>query len=125
MNLLDFADALVHPSRSEGDSLIDIEAAWARNLLVLNYDLGPHRHQWEGLAVFGKFSSNMSITDGLGGETDTQYRDRANYMAGVAATVAHRLRADPALALHRKVRDERSLPHVWRRHLWPLIEGEW
>jgi len=123
MDLLEFADVLVHPSRSECDPLVIPEAAWKRCGLVLNFDLSP-LHQYAGRAQFGKFGSNVNLLTGMAGQTFTEYEDREGYMTGVAMGIAYQLQNDRVLALHREIRKRRSLRAVWRR-LEPLIEGEW
>lgn len=123
MDLLEFSDVLVQPSLSETDSIIVVEAAWKRSLLLLNFDL-PRFRLYQPYALFGKFSSNIDVTSGLDGQTITEYDNRDAYMSDVAASIAYRLRNDPALALHRQVRKERNLGAVWER-MWEVIEGEW
>lgn len=123
MDLVEFADVLVQPSVSETDSIVVLEAAWKRAGLLLNFDM-PRFRLYQPYALFGKFSSNIDVTTGLAGQTITEYEDRDAYMSDVAASIAYRLRNDPALALHRQVRKERNLDAVWER-MWEVIEGEW
>ena len=122
MDLLEYSDIFVHPSRSESDPLTVSEAAWKRCGLVLNYDL-PVFRLWEGGALLYKFSSNIDVTTGLPGTTETEYQDRGAYMAEVAGGIAYIMQANPVLANHVRIRKERSLEAVWSRHLWPAIEG--
>lgn len=121
MDLFEVADVLVHPSMSESDPLILPEAAWKRCGLVLNFDL-PVFRQYDGLALFGKFSSGIDVNTGMPGGTKTEYGDRAQYMRGVAAGVAYWMENNPVLAMHARMRKERSLEGVWPK-LWAAIEG--
>jgi len=123
MNLFDFADVLVHPSRSEGDPLIVPEAAWARCGLVLNFDL-PMFRLWQNRALLYKFSSNVDVATGMPGDTTTEYGDRRAYMRHVAGGIAHMMQNDPVLQNHMRMRKERSLKAVWEKHLWPAIEAD-
>jgi glycosyltransferase involved in cell wall biosynthesis len=123
MDLFEVADVLVHPSMSESDPLILPEAAWKRCGLVLNYDL-PVFRQHDGQALQYKFSSNIDVYTGLPGETRTEYADRAAYMRHVAAGIAYWTEQNPVLALHAKMRKERSLEGVWPK-LEAAIEGQW
>jgi glycosyltransferase involved in cell wall biosynthesis len=121
MDLIEFADVLVHPSMSETDSLVTLEAAWKRCGLVLNYDL-PRFREFEAYATMGKFSSNVDVATGLAGETRTQYGSRGEYMKGLAGAVLYQLQNNPVLAMRIKVRKERNLEAVGRR-LWAAIEA--
>lgn len=126
MDLLDYADVFIHPSRSESDPLIVPEAMWKRNLMVLNFDL-PVFRQYDGQALMGKFSSNVDIATGEVGETKTTYSDRAGYMSHMAQAILHMLRQDAVLLNHRQVRQTRSLEAVANHNLLPAIAGirEW
>ena len=122
MDLFEYSDIFVHPSRSESDPLTVPEAAWKRCGLILNYDL-PVFRLWEGGALLYKFSSNIDVSTGMPGTTETKYQDRGAYMAQVAAAIAYTMKTNPVLANHAKVRGERSLEAVWHKNLWPAIEG--
>jgi len=108
--LFEYGDILVHPSRSETDSIVAIEAAWARCGLVLNMDLRPF-HQWQEL-VWGKFSANIDITTGLLGTTETNYADRKMYMKNIANQIVYHMSNNPVLAGHVRVRQVKSLEAV-------------
>ena len=122
MDLFEYGDILIHPSTSESDPLIVPEAAWKRCGLVLNFDL-PVFRQYDGLALFGKFSSSVDVLTGLAGNTSTKYGDRAEYMKEMAAKIAYVMENNPVLNLHAKVRKERSPEGVWNKYLRPAIEG--
>jgi glycosyltransferase involved in cell wall biosynthesis len=122
MDLFDYADVFIHPSRSECDPLTVPEAAWKRNLLVLNYDL-PVFRLWDGGALHYKWSSNIDVNTGLPGETNTAYGNWRRYCADTAAAIAHMLQNDMPLANHRRVRQERSLEAVAARHFLPVVLG--
>lgn len=126
MELMDYADVFVHPSRSESDPLTVPEAMWKRNLMVLNFDL-PVFRQYDGQALMGKFSSNVDIATGEPGETKTNYSDRPGYMANLAQAIMHMLKQNTVLLNHRQVRQTRSLEAVANQNLIPAIAGirEW
>jgi glycosyltransferase involved in cell wall biosynthesis len=121
MDLFEVADILVHPSMSESDPLILPEAMWKRCGLVLNFDL-PVCRQYDGVALMGKFSSAIDVNTGMPGETTTDYGNRRAYMTGIAAAIAYQMENNPVLALHAKMRKERSLGGAWPK-LWAAIEG--
>lgn len=123
MDLFEVADVLVHPSMSESDPLILPEAAWKRCGLVLNFDL-PVFRQYDGQALQCKFSSSIDVCTGLPGRTKTEYADRKAYMRHVAAGIAYQMEQNPILALHAKMRKERSLEGAWPK-LEAAIEGQW
>ena len=120
MDLFEYSDVFIHPSRSESDPLTVPEAAWKRCGLILNYDL-PVFRLWQGGSLQYKFSSNIDTATGMPGETETSYVDRGGYMSDVAANIAYLMDTNPVLANHAKVRKERSLEAVWHKNLWPAI----
>ena len=122
MDLFDYADVFVHPSRSESDPLTVPEAMWKRNQLVLNFDL-PVFRQYDGRALFGKFSSNVDVTTGGVGETNTAYSNRTAYMKDMGKAVAYMIQQNPVLRNHRLVRQTRSLEAVRTKFLLPAIAG--
>ena len=121
MDLLEVADVMVQPSTTESYSRVMVEAAWKRCALVLNFDL-PIFRQYDGLALFGKFSSTVDVLTGHPGSTKTEYSDRSAYMRGMAAAIAYQMENNPVLKLHRQMRQERSLEGVWPA-FWAAIEG--
>ena len=121
LDIMELADVLVHPSRSESDPLILPEAAWKRCGLVLNFDL-PVFRQYDGQALMYKFSSAIDVMTGMPGETKTEHSDRAAYMAHVAAGIAYQMEHNSVLRLHAKMRKERSLEGVWPK-LWAVVEA--
>jgi len=120
MDLMDYGDLLIHPSKSESDPLILPEAAWKRCGLILNYDL-PYFRLYDGLSLLYKFSSNIDIATGLPGETNTNYSNRSDYMRDVAGGCAFVLRHNPVIRLHVQMRQTRSVEAVWAKSLWPVI----
>jgi glycosyltransferase involved in cell wall biosynthesis len=122
MDLFDYADVFIHPSRSESDPLTVPEAMWKRNQLVLNFDL-PVFRQHDGRALFGKFSSNVDVMTGGVGETTTTYGNRTTYMRDIARAVAYMVGQDMVLKNHRIVRQTRSLEAVRAKYLLPAIAG--
>ncbi len=121
MDLMDYADIFIHPSRSESDPLTVPEAMWKRCGLMMNFDL-PVFRQWDGKALFGKFSSNLDVLTGQPGETNTEYGNREMYMSEMASKIAYVLRNNPILANHVEVRKTRSLEAHWQ-NLWAAIES--
>lgn len=120
MDMIEYSDFLIHPSKSEADGLIVYEAMWKRAALLLNYDL-PNFRQHDGSAVFGKFSSNIDVHTGMPGSTETDYPNYELYMRQLAGTMLYHLQNNMVLANHIKVRQERSLTAVGR-HLLAAIE---
>ena len=121
LDLMDYADIFIHPSRSESDPLTVPEAMWKRCGLMLNFDL-PLFRQWDGKALFGKFSSNVDVLTGQPGETNTEYSNRDMYMYEMASKIAYILRNNPVLANHIEVRKTRGLEAHWQK-LWAAIEA--
>lgn len=122
MDLFDYADVFIHPSKSESDPLTVPEAMWKRNLLVLNFDL-PVFRQYDGRALFGKFSSAIDVHSSMPGETNTAYSNRRQYMVEMANSIAYMAQQDMVVLNHRQVRQTRSLEAVNQRYLLPTIQG--
>ena len=122
MDLFDYADVFIHPSRSEADPLTVPEAMWKGNLLVLNFDL-PLMRQWQGQAIMGKFSSNIDVNSGMPGETNTEYGNRKTYMRGIADAILYHAKQNPILLGHRQVRNERSIEASFWKTFWPVVSG--
>ena len=120
MDLFEYGDILIHPSMSESDPLIIPEAMWKGCGMILNFDL-PLFRQYDGKALFYKFSSAIDVNTGEPGETATNYANRAAYMAQVAAGIAYVMENNPVLYNHAYVRKNRSLEAIWSKHLWPTI----
>lgn len=122
MDLFDYADVFIHPSRSESDPLTVPEAMWKRNMLVLNFDL-PVFRQYDGRAIFGKFSSNIDVMTGDQGETNTTYGNRTEYMKTIGRAIAYMIEQNMVLKNHREIRKTRTIEAVRHRSLGPAIEG--
>jgi len=121
MDLMTLADFLIHPSRSECDPLIVPEAAWAKCGLLLNWDL-PLFRQYQGRALFGRFSSGIDVMSGMPGETKTRHSDWKAHMHQLASCIAYQMINNPILALHSEMRKSRSLEGAWPA-LEAAIEG--
>lgn len=122
MQLFEYADFLVHPSRSESDPLTLPEAMWQRCGMVLNFDL-PLFRLHEGSAIMGKFGSNIDVTTGMPGDTNTEYGSRTDYMRHIGEAIMYWVLYNPILANHVKVRQQRSLEAVAQNNLIPVLEG--
>ena len=123
MDLFEYSDIFIHPSRSESDPLTIPEAMWKRCGLMLNFDL-PIFRQYDGRALFGKFSSGIDVHTQMPGETKTSYEDRDGYMGNLASAIAYEMQNNMVLYNHANVRKERSLETVAQKHLIPAIESQ-
>jgi len=121
MELMEFSDVFIHPSRSEADGLILFEAAWKRCGLVLNFDL-PRFREFEQYSRQYKFSSNIDLLNGETGNTETNYKNRNQYFEDIAKSIIYDLEHNPVLAMRRKVKKERSLVNC-KRQLEIAIAG--
>jgi len=71
----------------------------------------------------GKFSSNIDVTTGKAGSTDTNYSSRSEYMKEMANAMLYLLENNPVIKGHVNVRQQRSLKACWKLHLGPMVEG--
>jgi len=123
MDLFEYSDVFIHPSRSESDPLTVPEAMWKRCGLMLNFDL-PVFRQYDGRALFGKFSSAIDVHTSMPGETNVEYQSRDGYMGSLAAAIAYEMQNNMVLYNHASVRKERSLEAVANKNLIPAIEAQ-
>jgi glycosyltransferase involved in cell wall biosynthesis len=115
------ADLLVLPSLSEAHSLVAMEAALCRQILVLNDDF-PAMAGWfpTGSVYSWHFSSNRMTTQYHGPAEDERERELA-YYTQKATALLYDLQFNPAWRAFSFVKRKRNLDAVRREYLDPLI----
>lgn len=119
------ADLFILPSLSEANSLVAMEAALAKNLMVLNEDFP---------ALPGGFPANACYQAHFGSRlVQTQYHPEGedprvgglqhelNYYTQVAARFLYERQFDPAWRAFSFVKRERNLEFCFKRFLEPLL----
>ena len=122
--LFEFTNTFILPSKSETYSLIAQEAAAKRNFVILNHDFPPFRSIYGDAPYYRQFSSNIDSANGMDGETNTRFADEKEYWKEVANYIGYVQDHTRVLALHNKIRQERNLSFVFRRHIEPLFVVE-
>jgi hypothetical protein len=123
-NLFEIANTFILPSRSETYSLIAQEAAARRNFCILNFDFPPFRSVYGDSPYYLKFSSNIDALSGGDGETNTKYQDEEAYWSDAAKYINYVQENTRVLALSNKIRKERNLDYVFKKHIEPLFFAE-
>ena len=127
------SNVFIMPSKSESYSLITQEAGLTKQVVVLNFDFLPFRDIFGENAIYRKYSSNIDIMSGMGGNTYTNYgpvnvsdeerkKYEKDYHFETAAMIVNRL-MHPEMALSIKLRKERNLDAVFKNQLEPLFYG--
>lgn len=115
------SNVFVMPSRSESYSLVTQEAALAYSVGILNDDFPPFREIFGKGPYYRKFSSNIDITSGLDGDTETKYDNEKGYFEDIARAINYDLTNNRVLTWNIKLRKERNLDTVWKKELEPII----
>ena len=134
--LMMYSNVYMHTSVSETYSLTTQEAGVGGAVVVLNGDFPPYRDIYGPNAIYRKYSSNWDLmasdkdayTDKTHTETKYGPQDATNreiyeeaYHHETAGMIANHLKNDPSLALQIKLRTERNLEAVFKKHLEPLF----
>ncbi len=112
--LLQLSHVFILPSLSEACSLVLLEAALSRNLLVLNEDFPPVREFAGDNALYFKFSSTVA---------KTTYASEAGYLSICARKMVDHIRGSPLLAQFDHVKRRFNEDHLFQTQLRPLIEN--
>lgn len=106
------------PSVSEGCSLIMLEAALTKNLIILNEDFPPSREFGEiNHALYMKLSSERGRI-----KVTTTYSDENAYYEKKAKEILVSLDNNPALKFNRKVLQKFNADWIFKNQLEPLIK---
>lgn len=121
-DLMMISNLFILPSRSETYSLIAQEAALCGNLLMLNYDFPPMRSIYGDAPLYGKFSSNIDISTGQDGNTETNYSPNFEaYTHDLALRICYHLEHDRSLALRTMIRKQRNNQAIFKKQIEPLF----
>jgi glycosyltransferase involved in cell wall biosynthesis len=110
--LFQLSNVFIMPSLSECCSLVLLEAAICKNLLVLNADVPSMREFGGDKALYPQFGS---VT------LHVQYQNEESYWADWARIVLGSLNQERALESFRRILDRHSPDWVFKRQLEPLL----
>ena len=116
IQLFQLSDIFLFPSYSENCPLILLEAALAKNLLVLNEDFTPMKDFVGPHALYFKFDSRTTNTNHPQGE-DVYYKD-------IARIISAELQRSKIWQSHREVRQKFNLDYMFQKELEPLFYEE-
>jgi len=106
------SNVFIFPSQSENCPLILLEAMLAKNLLILNHDVGSMRELAGENALYFKFGSI---------ETDVGYSSRENYMSDVAKIINAELSINRPLNGSRRLLKQFNYDKIFTEQIEPLI----
>jgi len=110
----------IQPSQSETFSMVMVEAAACKNLLVLNEDLTVMKELGGSDTMYAPFGSEwggVKITRNFQPDEDTHYRR-------VAGEILESLRKHYSLQQHRKVLTTFNNKWIWKHQVFPLLRNE-
>lgn len=114
--LFQVGNVMILPSLSEACSLVLLEAALTKNLLVLNEDF-PAMPEFVGPnALYFKFSSTRRTT--------TYHPDEAAYFTECAQRIVAELAGDKALGAFTRVKQTFNRDWIFRQQIEPLLRGD-
>lgn len=116
------ADVFVLPSISEACSLVALEAAASRTLLVLNDDFPPMREWFGDSAMYLHFGSTVARTEHSGAGM-TPEEAEAWYYRTAGIRIADELRHNKVLSSFSKAKRLYNSDAIFRRCIEPLILG--
>ncbi len=145
--LFQISNLFIHPSRSEGYSLVAQEAALCGNLLMLNDDFPAFQEVFGSAALYAQFSSNVNKLTLAEGETELRFgelsydsppqdvpaslifqREGKWWVSGEVAhahaqagRIAHEFETNKVLQQHQRRYRDRNIFSVFQRQLEPLI----
>lgn len=110
------------PSISEGCSIIMLEAALAKNLIILNEDFAPSKEFGEvDKVLYMKLCSERA-----GIRVTTQYNPSIDaYFNDWAVNIIAELERSKNLMFNRKILKEFNVDYIFKNQIEPLIEGGW
>jgi glycosyltransferase involved in cell wall biosynthesis len=111
--LFRLSDLFLLPSASENCSLVLLEAALSKNLMVLNKSFLPLRGQLQDQALYYEFGRN--------GEKWIPAEKEDNYFREVALHIAAKLNTEQALNSFRKIAKEYNIDVIFKKHIEPLL----
>lgn len=121
MDLYSLSNWHMCPSKSETFYKGAQEAAAMRVPLILNFDYPPFRSIYKDAAIYKQFSSNINITNGLDGSTDTAYNDKKAYMDEIARFINYYNEHTMVLKQYNYQRQEFNLKTIYFKQLSPLL----
>lgn len=111
-----YSNLFIFPSVSENSPLVLLEAAAAKNLLVLNQSFPAMRDFFQEHALYFEFGSVIK---------NVQYQDRDRYMFEVAIIILGELKKCRPLMANIRLHREFSEDNTFRSKLEPIMYEKW
>lgn len=106
------SNLFIFPSVSENCPLILLEAMLAKNILILNDDVGAMREFGQDNALYFKFGSIHNTVS---------YENREKFMKDVALIIISEMRANRPLRANQHLRQRLNYDAIFRRQIEPLF----
>jgi glycosyltransferase involved in cell wall biosynthesis len=116
-DLFRISNVFIFPSKSENNSLILLEAALSKNLLVLNESFPPMKDIVGARALYFKFGSLLETVTYNGGEE--------NYYRDVAKIILAELNQNRNLLSFSKVLKDYNYDAIFTNQIEPLFYEQW
>jgi len=126
MNLKKIADFHMHPSTSETYSLVVQESMIWRNFCVLNHHFPAMRDIYGSKNVmYEPFGGALNMLEGEDGSTNINISDEHQHFTNLALKVLYMIEiANPVINQWRFIRQKRSINHIFKTQLEPLLYHE-
>ena len=111
-----FSNVFVFPSVSENCPLVLLEAAAAKNILVLNGSFPAMRDFFGEDAIYFEFGSSVQ---------NVQYKDESQYLYEVAMIIIGQLSVNRALKANTQLKKFYNLNYLFKEKLEPLFYEDW
>jgi len=111
-DLFRISNVFIFPSKSENCSLILLEAALSKNLLVLNEDFPPMKDFFHEQALYFRFSSLIQRTD---------YDNEEGWYEDVAKIILSELKENKVINSFNRARQRFNMDFIFKEQIEPLL----
>lgn len=110
--LFRLSNVFIFPSYSENCSLVMLEAALSKNLLVLNEDFPPMKDFFQEQALYFRFGSLIQRTD---------YNDEDKWYEDVAKIILSEIKENKLINSFTKMKQQFNLDYIFKEQIEPLF----
>ena len=122
MNMKKISDFHMHPSNTETYSLVVQESMATKNFCVLNQHLPIMRDIYgSDNVLFEPFGASVDALSGENGSTHLEIHDENLHFEAMANRILYFVENNPVLNQWRFIRQQRSIDHVFKHELEPLL----
>ena len=118
-DLFKLSNLFILPSNSETFSLVALESAIGKNLMVLNQDFPPMKDIYGKDPVYFGFGSNVNALTQDFGSTTTEFNQ--GYIENIATAIQYYLTHDKVIGSYDRCRKLYNIDYVFKTEIEPLI----